>query len=218
MLTDRPHGQATARPRAWARPRVRFSPRAIGALCAGAMSMALTGCFFEGGPGWSADRFTYQSTSWNPKTVSLIDTRTGETLWSVDVPVDQQLVVAFVQDGADNDDETMPDLMKWQIFDAGKLFGNLENRMPVPNRHARLLELALRPAPEMPGAILSNRGPAEPEEFFIPVEARVAPPPVDEDDPFAAPAEEDPVMDDPLDRPEPPQQEPVPIDLDEPSR
>ena len=112
--------------------------------------IATGGCYMKEGPWYSGNAaLTYESTSLRPKTISLIDTRTQEVLWSVDVPVDQQLVVAFVQDGADNDDETMPDLMKWQIFDAGKLFGNLENRMPVPNRHARLLELALRPAPEM---------------------------------------------------------------------
>ena len=59
-------------------------------------SLALSaGCYYEGGPLRSIDRVTYVSTSWSPKTVTLIDTRTGESMWSVDIPVGQQLVIDF---------------------------------------------------------------------------------------------------------------------------
>ncbi|MEM1423321.1 MAG: hypothetical protein AAGH64_04885, partial [Planctomycetota bacterium] len=69
--------------------------------------LMLGACHLEGGPRWSADRYTYVSREWQPKTVSLIDTRTGETTWSVDVPVGQQLVVGFSKGTGPN--ELRPD-------------------------------------------------------------------------------------------------------------
>jgi hypothetical protein len=121
------------------------------ALVCGLAGLTLTagaGCFYEGGPRYSADRFTYVSRAWAPKTVTLQDTRTGETLWTVEVPVGQQLVVGFKEGSGPN--EYKPDEMVWALMDAGRRGGQLENRVAAPPRDVRRLDVSLRPAPENP--------------------------------------------------------------------
>ncbi|GAB4548711.1 MAG: hypothetical protein Tsb0013_09460 [Phycisphaerales bacterium] len=126
-----------------------------------ALTLPLGGCHLEGGPRYSADRYTYVSRAWTPKTVSLIDTRTGETTWSVDVPVGQQLVVGFSQGTGPN--ELRPDEIVWGLMPAGRRFGSRDNRQPCPPADARRLDMALRPAPEMPGETLPGTPFAEQE-------------------------------------------------------
>ena len=111
-----------------------------------AASTTLPGCYTPGGPHWSADRATYESTTWSPKTVYVIDTRTGQTIWSIDVPVGRQVAVGFETGNGPN--EYMPDTMVWEVMDYDKVFGVLSNRRAAPPRHARRIEFELRPAPE----------------------------------------------------------------------
>lgn len=116
-------------------------------VCAG-ISL-LGGCYSPGGSGFSTDTHTYVSTSWQPYTVTVQDTRTRQNLWSIDVPVGKQLVVHFrAGDGVKGSDT--PDLMEWEIMDAGEMFGQLDNSVPVPAD--RQLLPTLRPTPELPGA------------------------------------------------------------------
>lgn len=112
--------------------------------CAG-----LGGCYSEEGAGISLDEHTYISTSWQPKTVYLQDTRTREVIWSVDVPVGKQLVVKIRKDLGTKDGMT-PDLMVWDIMEPGKSFGVLNNSVPVPGGDNKQLSWKLRPAPELP--------------------------------------------------------------------
>lgn len=121
-------------------------------LSLGALSLPMGGCHLEGGPRYSADRYTYVSRSWTPKTISLIDTRTGETTWSVDVPVGEQLVVGFSKGTGPN--ELRPDEIVWGLMPAGRRFGQRNNRQPCPPASARRLDMTLRPTPEMPGDTL----------------------------------------------------------------
>lgn len=117
---------------------------------------ALTACTGPGGSFYSDDRFTYVSNSWQPWTVSVIDTRTGETIWSVDVPVGQQLVVAFIKGTGPN--ERNPDMMQWGLVEAGRNAPSLPNLIPVPGRTARRIEPVMRPVPEMPSAEVNPNG------------------------------------------------------------
>lgn len=110
----------------------------------------LAGCHSPGGPGYSADRYTFESHEWQPYTVTLLDTRTGETVWSVDVPVGQQLVLGFRKGTGPN--EFKPDMMEWELMPAGRRFGTRNNQMPVPPAQARRIEPSLRPTPEQPGS------------------------------------------------------------------
>jgi hypothetical protein len=114
-----------------------------------ALTLVTCGCHYEGGPLYSADRFTYVSREWQPWTVSLIDTRTGESLWSVDVPVGQKLVVGFRAGSGPN--EYKPDMMDWGLMPEDRTYGERPNQLPVPPAGARRIEPTLRPAPELPG-------------------------------------------------------------------
>lgn len=132
---------------------VRF---AVPALSLAALSLgALAGCYSPGGPGYSGlAPLTYHSTEMSPKTVSLIDKRTGETVWSVDVPVNQQLVIRFRENM--NEGSFMPDTMLWRVMEKGRWTGNLDNEIPAPPRYARRVDMTLRSRPELPESSLSQ--------------------------------------------------------------
>ena len=130
---------------------------AAAAITAAALVGGLGGCYTPGGPGYSADRFTYHSTTWQPWTVSVEDTRTGQEFWSVEVPVGQQLVVRFIE-GEGTDGEFTPDMMQWQLMPIGRTSGSLENSLPVPPASARLLRPRLRRAPELPADMVAAQG------------------------------------------------------------
>ena len=121
------------------------------ALALLALPVAFAGCAHsEGGNMKSDDQFTYVSTSYQPKTLVLLDTRDGEELWSVDVPVGQKLVVQFLKDKARNATPENPDLMKWEVGPASQSRLSLRNAIPVPGADARRLDLSLREVPEWP--------------------------------------------------------------------
>jgi hypothetical protein len=129
------------------RGRTSLAIRAAAVLLAGTLGVA---CHSPGGPLYSADKFTYVSTEFQPWTVTVIDTRTGEAFWSVDVPVGEQLVVQFSRGTGPN--EHRPDEIVWELMPAGRWFGALNNRQPCPPSGARRLDPTLRAAPEMPGS------------------------------------------------------------------
>lgn len=105
------------------------------------------GCLFGGIPS-SQDGHRYISTSWSPTTVTLVDTRTGETLWAVDVPVGRQLTVKFYP-GKNPDLPDRPDRMRWELQDIGEnTVTSLENAMAVPPASSRRLDVSLRRSPE----------------------------------------------------------------------
>jgi hypothetical protein len=126
--------------------------RSLALLLLAAPAALFSGCNSPGGQGFSSDRFVYQSNEWQPWTVSLIDTRTGESLWSVDVPVGKQLVMGFRKGVGPN--EFKPDMMYWGISENGRNISRQSNQFPVPGAHARRIEPVLRPTPELPGTPL----------------------------------------------------------------
>lgn len=117
----------------------------------------LAGCYAEGGRGASEDLFTYVSHEYQPWTVTLVDTRTRQTIWSIDIPVGQQLVVEFVPDEGTEDGFT-PDKMKWALMKAGSDQGALSNELAVPPKQARRLDPYLRAVPELPPDMSPRQG------------------------------------------------------------
>lgn len=203
------------------------------------LASCLGGCNSPGGMGYSADRFVYQSNEWQPWTVSLVDTRTGESLWSVDVPVGQQLVVGFREGSGPN--EFKPDMMYWGLTEYGRGVSRTQNQIPAPGPLSRRLEPVLRPTPELPGtplpgSALASRVPAEktlaaragkiPEgtaDLFAPAKKKMPSMPtepaetMEESEPSAPPATESmPPVNEPT-TPEPASDEP-PIDLPQGTR
>jgi len=115
------------------------------------LASTLTGCM--GGntySGRSADRYRYESTTWQPKTVTLTDTRTGETAWSVDIPVGQALQVSFSEGTGPN--EYRPDEIRWEMAPIGRTIITPMNRQPCPPASARRLDMTLRATPENVGS------------------------------------------------------------------
>lgn len=104
--------------------------------------------FDQGGSGASIDEFTYVSTAHSPKTVTVVDTRTQETVFALDIPVGQQLVINFDDKQADRD-KYMSGEMRWAVMPAGNRFGSLKNRVDVPPAGSRRVDMTLREGPEV---------------------------------------------------------------------
>jgi len=85
---------------------------------------------FFNGPDSAA---TYQSTEEFPKTVVVVDTRSGERVFVMEIPVGKKLVVDFIQSSGDNPVHT-PDLMTWELFPNSVSYGPLSNSLTVPNQ------------------------------------------------------------------------------------
>ncbi len=121
-------------------------------LIAGLLPLLAGGCQQlntqkPGGRAASLDQHTYTSTAYSPKTVRLVDTRSLEELWSVDVPVGQMVVIRFFE-GKSEGNLHNPDVMRWEIIPALRGSTLLDNEMPVPAAWARRIEWELRKGPE----------------------------------------------------------------------
>lgn len=173
-----------------ARMSVRFFSSAV---AAGALVLA--GCgYYEGGNMRSMDRHVFVSTSWQPKTVNLVDTRNGETIWSVDVPVGQKLAMEFVDNKNVVDERPanswLPDTMRWGLGSAEHTSLSLSNEMSVPPASVRRIEWTLRPVPESPAAADAMTGE---DVYVLPEDA------LPEATPEGAPAQEPETIDIPED-------------------
>lgn len=120
----------------------------IGLGIAGAVCLAvsiLPGCHSPRG-GFMPASFgstTYHSTETSPKTITMIDLRTDEEIFVMDIPPGKQLTLDFVPDGGDDPVYT-PDLMRYQVWDIGTSWGRLRNSMTVPPASARRIEVSIR--------------------------------------------------------------------------
>ncbi|MDP7005621.1 MAG: hypothetical protein QF718_05370 [Phycisphaerales bacterium] len=99
---------------------------------------------YSNGPNSAA---TWESTEEVPKKVSLIDTRSGERLFVLEIPVGKKLVIDFVEGSGDNEVFT-PDLMMWEVFQKNISYGPLSNSLTVPNRWSRRIDVEIRPSSE----------------------------------------------------------------------
>ncbi len=113
------------------------------AVCAG---LGGAGCWTEGGRAYTNDSYTYVSREWEPKTISVIDTRTGQAVWSYEIPVGRQLMMEFF--AGEGTEPGMKDSLRWSDREAGTIFGALDNRLNVPAASARRVDMKLRPVPE----------------------------------------------------------------------
>ena len=185
------------------------------------VAVASTGCEgvpgnFPGGTHASIDKFVYPSTTELPQTVAIVDTRTGETIWSKDIPVGRQLVIRFYAEKSE--DDANPDRMDWQLMQPRQGGATLSNHVYVPPANARRIETSFRARGEMPpvastqpeptpapDAPVASEPPAEaapipaptpniePSEPPPPPEASPAPEPAADPAAPPAPADEPPV-------------------------
>lgn len=101
----------------------------------------------------SDDQFTYESTPTLPITVNVIDIRTEEVVWTMDVPVGRKVTLRFYPEKSEGY-EDFPDLMKWEVQGNEDFAGILRSSTTVPDRWSRRIDVSLREVPEFyPGAI-----------------------------------------------------------------
>lgn len=125
------------------------------ALSTAVMGSLMGGCWTPGGNQYSNDSYTYFSTTYMPQTVTVIDTRTDQPVFSVDIPVGKELVMKFHEGSgtklANGEPSSLyPDLLKWDIWPLGREFGNPTQSLDVPPYHARRVDVTLRDTPETP--------------------------------------------------------------------
>jgi hypothetical protein len=114
----------------------------------------LPGCWVPGSNQFSTDSYTYQSTAHLPQTVTVVDTRNGQPVFSVDIPVGKQLVMQFhrgagtkLADGEPSD--LYPDKLKWDLWPMGRQFGWPTQELDCPDRYSRRVDVTLREGPEL---------------------------------------------------------------------
>ncbi|MBM4101382.1 MAG: hypothetical protein FJ256_03850 [Phycisphaerae bacterium] len=127
----------------------RTTPLAVAALAAS----CLCGCYSTDGAFMpSTGRgFTYVSTPTQPVTVTLVDTRTNESFYKMDIPAGQQLTFRF-SDGTSTSDsaKALPVTMSWGMWIAGDQVGSLSNQMTAPPASCRRIDITYRTPPEDP--------------------------------------------------------------------
>lgn len=140
-------------------PSTRRLPAALLALAVLPL-LGLGGCsypgYYPGGSQASLDEYTYESTHDFPQSVHLIDHVSGEVIWSVHVPIGQQVVMRFYENHDPSNTER-PTLMRWEMMPRGKRFGKLNSAMPVPPYDRRRLDVQLRKGEIAPGLETSSR-------------------------------------------------------------
>ncbi len=165
--------------------------------------------------GMSHDRHTFLSTDTMPLTVVLRDTRVGEPVLRIDVPVRRKLVIDFEHQYAYTATQTsaLPaESVSWQIMnpkDWEPMLGKLKHRKQLSGNNI-LMKVEIRDSPEMPSTAAAPPPPAAP-----------APPPVQpvamQGEPDAGPAPEPMVEPGPTPEPaEPPAPTPAVADADAP--
>ena len=123
------------------------------AAAVGLVAAILAGCYRPGGAimPYTGGAQTYWSSEMLPKTVLLVDVRTGDVVFSMDIPPGKQLSMDFVE-GAGDDPVFSPDLMRYEIFDIGTTTGKLRSAMSVPTASSRRVDIEIRKGVEYTAA------------------------------------------------------------------
>ncbi len=122
---------------------------AILAASVAAGVLTLAGCYGPRGSWYpySGNGYTYVSTEMKPVTITVIDTRTEEPFFQLDVPAGKQLTMNFLS-GKGDDPVLRPDRMVYAIWDAGTATGTLDNQLTCPPEGCRRIVYDIRNAPE----------------------------------------------------------------------
>jgi hypothetical protein len=145
---------------------MKTSPRSCRLACFAALVLAASGALLGGCFGNSTDSYPYVSQTFSPKTIVLIDTRTGEEMWRYDLGVGNSMKLSFHK--GDEDNIIMPDEMRWEVKSGQTDDVITKGEMPCPPEGVRRIDMELRPAPEYPKPD-APRG--EPAPIPEPVEA-----------------------------------------------
>ena len=87
--------------------------------------------------GYSGDRHNFVSTEHQPLSLALTDTVTGETLWTLDVPVGKMAVIDLEHktDWVPAQSPALPaEKIYWDLFDPGAILGSLRHEQALSGR------------------------------------------------------------------------------------
>lgn len=105
-------------------------------------ALPLSGCHSPRGGMFpnSGGSMTYVSTETRQMSISVVDLRTDEEVFVMQIPPGRQLTMDFRGGGGD-DPVLTPDLMRWELFEAGQQTGRLKNALTVPNAASRRIDV-----------------------------------------------------------------------------
>lgn len=83
------------------------------------------------------------STETRPMSMRVVDTRSEETFFSMDIPVGRQLTYRFTEEGGD-DPVLRESMLYWELMPIGKSYGRLSSALTVPNRFSRRIDVYVR--------------------------------------------------------------------------
>lgn len=90
---------------------------------------------------------TIQSTEITQKSVRMVDMRSGEVFFTLDIPIGKQITFDF--DRGDGDDAVYtPDIMRYEVKDIGDSNGKLKNSMTAPNAESRRIDVFVTQSPQ----------------------------------------------------------------------
>ncbi len=116
-------------------------------------TLLMTGCTMKGGglmpsSAGTASPMTWESTAACPKTIVIVDTRTGENVFEMDIPLGQQLSAQFSQHKDPQKHPEAPDLMRYTLMPLGQWVGHLDESIEVPHAWNRRIDVFFR-SPEL---------------------------------------------------------------------
>ena len=99
----------------------------------------------------TASALTYPSTAESPKTISIVDVRTGEMVFERAIPPGNQMSLQFFSTKYQQGDPGRPETMRYAIQTLGQRTGRLGTEVAVPPSWARRIDVYLRaPDPYTP--------------------------------------------------------------------
>jgi hypothetical protein len=122
-------------------------------IAAALVAVSLAGCYTPEG-GWypySGGATTYYSYETRPVSVKLVDLRSGEVVFAMDVPAGRQLTCDFLR-GKGDDPALRPDLMRYEVWPIGTTTGSLTNSLTVPSQTSRRMDVTFRDGVEFAAA------------------------------------------------------------------
>ncbi|WP_428388079.1 hypothetical protein [Mucisphaera sp.] len=141
--------------------------------------------------GCTADRTTYVSTAMSLKTVEVVDTLRDETLWTMDIPAEQKLIIDFDsprEDAIFKYDGSPPTIFSWELREAGSktLFGQYylsdaidKGKVELPGDRQVIARMTIRPSEsgfEEPLPQLFQEEPSDVEIAPTPAEPEIVEP------------------------------------------
>ncbi|MCP4759602.1 MAG: hypothetical protein GY894_03495 [Planctomycetes bacterium] len=120
------------------------------AECLGLIGILLvTGCTLKGGgllpsAAGTSSPLTWESTAACPKTIAIVDTRTGETVFELDIPLGEQLSIQFFEHKDPQKHPESPDIMRYTLLPLGRWVGALDESIEVPHAWNRRIDVFFR--------------------------------------------------------------------------